>query len=698
MILDALLQPHSIAVYGASRHPQKIGHAILSNLILGGFPGRIMAINPQANSILGVSCLPALAGTNERVELAIVALPAPLVTGAVSDALGAGARAVIVVSAGFGEGGEEGARRERQLVEMCTQAGAILLGPKSLGVINTAHALNASFARSMPPKGGMSVVSESGALCTAFLSWAAARHLGVAKVLAIGSKAGLNEIEALNFLAEDPQTNLVIGYLESITSGDTFLRVAERLSRKKPLVLLHGGVTLAGMQAARAHTGRQPGTDIAWSAAFRRSGVIEAGSLEMLVDCAAALALQPLPGGNRVAVVSNGGGGAVLSSDAIVLSGLQLARLSAETVEKLRAELPPYASAENPVDLLGDPDPQRYARVVELVQADPQVDAVLAVLSLHAMTRPVETAEALARGFQWGKTTLLVLLGAADMLPGREQFARVGLPDLNSPRRAAQVLAAMNRLRVWRERPPRVVTRFAVNRRRVERLIGRQRRLGVRQVGEVWAKEILQAYGFRIPGGQLVLEADKAIEAAESLGYPVAVKVVSPDVVHKSDVGGVKLFISDPEQLRDAFDLLALRIQRHAPGARLDGWYIERMSPRGLEVVLGMRRDAQFGPVLLFGLGGIFVEELADLAAGLAPITADEARQMLMATRSCQMLLKSKAGGELDLEELVEALQRLSQLATDFPQVEELEINPYMLFPRGAPAMVVDARMLLRED
>jgi acyl-CoA synthetase (NDP forming) len=698
MNLDALLQPKSVAVYGASRHPQKIGHAVLSNLISGGFSGRIIPVNPQADSVMGVSCRPSLAAANEQVELAVVALPAPLVAAAVGDALSAGARAVIVVSAGFGECGEEGARRERQLVEMCRQAGAILLGPKSLGVINTAHALNASFARIMPPKGGLSVVSESGALCTAFLSWAAARQLGVAKMIAIGSKAGLNEIETLNFLAEDPQTNLVIGYLESMTSGDTFLRAAERLSRRKPLVLLHGGVTSAGMQAARAHTGRYPGTDIAWSAAFRRSGVIEADSPEMLVDCAAALALQPLPGGTRVAAVSNGGGGAVLTSDALVLAGLELARLSAETVEKLRGELPPYASAENPVDLLGDPDPQRYARVVELLQADPQVDAVLAVLSLHAMTRPVETAEALARSFHRGKTTLLVLLGAADVLPGREQFARVGLPDLNSPRRAAQVLAAMSRLRAWRERPPRMVTRFPVNRRRVERLIGRQRRLGVRQVGEVWAKEILQAYGFRVPGGQLVLEADKAVEAAESLGYPVAVKVVSPDVVHKSDVGGVKLSISDPEQLRDAFDLLALRIQRHAPGARLEGWYIERMSPRGLEVVLGMRRDAQFGPVLLFGLGGIFVEELSDLAAGLAPITADEARQMLMATRSCQMLLKSKAGGELDLEELVEALQRLSQLATDLPQVEELEINPYMLFPRGAPAMVVDARMLLRED
>ncbi len=696
--LEPLIRPRAIAVYGASRNPHKIGHAILENLLTGGFAGQVIPVNPQAGELLGLKCATALGGGGVQIDLALVAVPAEAVEEAVRDALSAGARAVAVVSAGFGESGAQGRRREEALRQLCQDAQAVLLGPKSLGVINTSHRMNASFARYLPQPGSLSVVSESGAVCTAILSWAAARHLGISKVFSIGNKSGIDEIEVLDFLAGDDETQVVVGYLESITAGEAFVRAAESLSTRKPLVLLHGGVTGAGVQAAEAHTGHRPGTDVAWSAAFRRSGVVEADGPEMLLDCAAAFALQPLPAGERVAVVANGGGGAVIAADALEAAGLELAQLADSTAEKLRRELPPYTRAENPVDLLGDADPERYGRAVELVQADPGVDAVLAVLTPHAMTRPAETARELARSASGGKTTLVVLLGSADILSSREDFVEARLPDLASPRRAARVIRAMWRLKSWRERPPRVVTRFPFNRRRVERIVRRQRRLGVMQVGEVRAKEILQAYGFEVPGGNLVNEASDALEVAERLGYPLAMKIVSPDVVHKSDVGGVKLSISDPEQLRDSFDLLALRTQRHAPGARLEGIYIERMCPRGVEVVLGMRRDPHFGPILLFGLGGIFVEELEDLAAGLAPITAAEARQMLVATRSYQMLLRSRAGDAVNVEELVEALQRISQLATDFPAVAELEINPYMLFARGVPAVVVDARMLLKEE
>ena len=573
-----------------------------------------------------------------------------------------------------------------------------MLGPKSLGVINTGHRMNASFARNMPSPGRISVLSDSGAVCTAILDWAAARHLGLAKVLSIGNKAGLDEIAVLRYLAGDDDTGVVLAYLESIASGEAFVKAAEHISACKPVVVFHAGASEQGARAAELHTGNRPGADLACVAAFRRAGLIQADSLEALTDHAAALTLQPLCRGRRVAVLSNGGGPGVAAADALEKAGLKLARLSEHTRAELARVLPAHSAVDNPIDLLGDADPERYAQAVELARADEGVDALLAVLTPHAMTRPAETARAVARAAGGGQTTVVVLLGSADMLPGRAEFVASGLPDYPTPERAVAVLRAMVELHDWRNRPPRVVTRFPVNRRRVERLLLRQRRLGGTEVGEVRAKAILRAYGFDVPAGVLVTEREDAVEAAERLGYPVAMKIVSPDVVHKSDVGGVRLSVSDPEQVLDSFDLLTLRVQRHAPGARLEGLYLERMCPRGVEVVLGMRRDPQFGPILLFGLGGIFVEELEDVAAGLAPITADEAVQMLTGTRSYQMLARSRGAAEIDLDELAGGLQRISQLATDVPSLAELEINPFTLLGKGRTAMVVDARMSLLEQ
>ena len=695
--MEALVQPRAVAVYGASRNPRKIGHAVLDNLRRGGFAGRLLAVNPAADEVLGVASRPRLGG-QEEIDLAVVAVPAKQVQEAVRDAAAAGARALVVVSAGFKESGPAGAEREQWLRGFCKDRHITLLGPKSLGVINTGHRMNASFARNMPSPGRISVLSDSGAVCTAILDWAAARHLGLAKVLSIGNKAGLDEIAVLRYLAGDDDTGVVLAYLESIASGEAFVKAAEHISACKPVVVFHAGASEQGARAAELHTGNRPGADLACVAAFRRAGLIQADSLEALTDHAAALTLQPLCRGRRVAVLSNGGGPGVAAADALEKAGLKLARLSEHTRAELARVLPAHSAVDNPIDLLGDADPERYAQAVELARADEGVDALLAVLTPHAMTRPAETARAVARAAGGGQTTVVVLLGSADMLPGRAEFVASGLPDYPTPERAVAVLRAMVELHDWRNRPPRVVTRFPVNRRRVERLLLRQRRLGGTEVGEVRAKAILRAYGFDVPAGVLVTEREDAVEAAERLGYPGAMKIVSPDVVHKSDVGGVRLSVSDPEQVLDSFDLLTLRVQRHAPGARLEGLYLERMCPRGVEVVLGMRRDPQFGPILLFGLGGIFVEELEDVAAGLAPITADEAVQMLTGTRSYQMLARSRGAAEIDLDELAGGLQRISQLATDVPSLAELEINPFTLLGKGRTAMVVDARMSLLEQ
>ena len=696
-MLEPLLNPGTVAVVGASRNPKKIGYAILDNLIRGGFQGEIVPVNASADSVQDRKCYRRLKEYTGGVDLGLICVPAPAVETAVEEAIDAGANAVVVVSAGFKEIGPEGAQREERLRKLCREGSVRLLGPKSLGVINTRNRMNASFAKHMPKTGGISVLSESGAMCTAILDWAAAKQLGLSKVVSIGNKADLNEIDFLKLFAHDDETRVVVGYLESISSGDLFIKAAEQLASEKPVVLYRAGITRAGARAVRSHTGNLPGEDIAYGAAFKRAGVVRADSLEALFDCAAALARQPLPSGGRVAIVSNAGGPGVVAADALEEAGLELARLADTTTRSLQDKLPPPACVINPVDVLGDADPERYAQAVEAAQADDSVDALIMILAPHAMTQPAETARAAARAAGGQKPTLAVFLGSADALPDPEDLADSGLPDYPSPERAVKALQAMREYAAWRARPPRVVTRFPVNRRRVERLLHRQRRTGRLEVGEVRAKEILRAYAFEVPEGHLAMEPDAAVEAAERVGYPVAMKIVSPDIIHKSDAGGVKLRLSDAEQVLDAFDLLTLRFQRHSPQGRLEGIYVEKMCPRGLEVVIGFRRDPQFGPILLFGLGGIFVEALKDEAGYLAPITADEATQMLKGTRSYDLLVGARGQPGVDVSAVARGLQRISQLATDFTEIQELEINPFIITARGSEPIVVDARMVLSD-
>jgi acetyltransferase len=693
--LDPLFRPASVAVVGASATPGKMGHAVAANLVAGGYAGDLVLVNRRGATVLGRPTLPRLADRGAGVDLCVIALPAARTEAAVAEAVAAGARAIVVLSAGFKEYSDEGAAWEAAIARRCADRGVILLGPKSLGVINPRHRLNASFTRHLPKAGGLSVLTVSGALGTAILDGAAARHLGVASFACLGNQAGLTEIDLLHHFSADPETRLVAGYLESITSGEAFVKAAGALSAVKPVILFRAGTTSAGARAAAAHTGSRPGGDVATVAAFKRAGVVRADGVEALCDAAAALSLQPLPRGDRVAVVTNGGGPGVVAADALERAGLHLATLSAETTRRLVETLPSPSSARNPIDLLGDADPDRYARAADLALADEGVDALLLALTPHATTRPGETAGAVARGTSGDKPVLVVMYGSSATTAGRQLMAASGLPSFGSPERAVAALKAMREHAVWRGRPVRVLTRFPVNRRRVERLLRREVRMGRNDVGEVRAKEILQAYEFNVLPGQLVLHPDEAVAAADLLGYPVALKIVSPDVLHKSDVGGVKLSLSSPDEVRDAFDLITLRLQRTAPGARMEGIYVEKMCARGLEVALGMQRDPQFGPVLLFGLGGLVVEALSDKAYHLAPITAEEATAMLEDTRSYRLLRRTRGQPQLDLPALARGLQRLSQLVTDLPAIEAIELNPFTLTPASREPVVVDAQMTL---
>jgi acetyltransferase len=558
--------------------------------------------------------------------------------------------------------------------------------------------MNATFDHHMPKKGNISVISQSGAVCGAILRWADLRSIGLAKLISIGNKADISEIDLLEFLGDDEDTKVIVGYLENIVDGNKFIRTAEKVTSKKPVVIFRAGTSSAGVKAASSHTGSLAGADVAYGAAFRRSGVIRADTFEQLFDFATALSMQPLPRGKSTAIITNAGGLGVIAADAVENSGMTVAQLDHQSSTALKKKLPNAASVGNPIDVLGDADPERYQVAVKTAMDSDAVDAVLTLLTAQNMTRALETARIIANCSNGKKPLMACFMGGKDAVPGQEELVSRSLPDFTSPERMVSALKAMYEYKLWRDREPRVVPRFPVNKRRAERILNMYRRMGSVQIGEVDAKKILKSYGFNVPEGGLCVSAKQAVEIADYMGYPVAMKIVSQHIIHKSDSGGVMINLADGAAVRDAYDLMMMRIERLIPDAKPEGVYVEEMAPKGREVILGMNRDPQFGPMMMFGLGGIFVEVMKDVAFHLAPITKKEAMQMLEATRSYELLRGTRGQAAVDLDAIATGLQYISQLVTDFPQITEMDINPFIVGPIGTQAIVVDARITLLES
>ncbi len=694
-MLEALFKPASIAVIGASRTPGKVGYAIVKNILDSGFEGQVVPVNPSAGEVLGLKCYKDLSEYGSAVDLGIITVPVRAVEDAARSLAANGARVAIVITAGFKEIGEEGAGLERRIALMLRESGVRMLGPNVVGFINTHHKLNASFALSVPDKGNVSVITQSGAVCTVLIDWAKGNRFGLGKLISIGNKADLSEVDLLPALAEDPDTKVIAGYLEDINAGNEFIKAAVSACERKPVIFMKAGTTKAGKQAASSHTGSLAGADTAYAAAFRRSGVIRADTFEQLLDYSMAFSMQPLPAGGRVAVITNAGGLGIMAADAVENAGLSMARLSAATDAELRSYLSKAANFANPVDMLGDSTPEVYGRTIAAILADPGVDAAAILFAPQAMSDPLSTSHAVVRACGGGKPVTAAFMGEFAVKEARGVLSVGGVPQYPSAERAVAALKAMAGYSAWKNRPPRIVARFPVNRRRVERVISRYLRTGRREVGEVDAKQILKAYDFTVPEGGVAATVEEAVAVTERLGFPVAMKVWSPDIIHKSDLGGVRVNLGSPDAVRDAFELMMLRIGRRSPHARLDGVYVERMAPPGREVIIGMSRDRQFGPMLMFGLGGIFVEVMKDVTFNLAPITAEEAVQMLQSTKSYALLAGARGQAAVDMGQIADGLQRISQLVTDFPEIAELDINPFIVGRVGSGASVADARMTL---
>ena len=699
MSFENFFNPKSVAIVGASRQKSKVGYEILANMLEAGYKGDIYPVNPKADIIEGLKCYPDLESINKTPELVIVIIPARFVPAVMQQCVKVGTRAVIIITAGFKEVGEDGRELEQQIIQIARQAGIRIIGPNCLGLIAPGNKVNASFGGAMPKPGAIGYLSQSGALLAAILDMANTNGIGFSKLISIGNKADVDELDLIRVLGEDSETKVIAGYLESITDGNAFVNQAERISHNKPILLMKSGGTSAGAKAASSHTGSLAGSETAYGAVFERAGIIRCNSIKEQFDYAQAFGNQPLPAGSRVAVITNAGGPGIMAADAIEREGLNFAKLTDESISKLASQLPKAANLYNPIDVLGDALADRYEFALDVVIDDPNVDTVLVLLTPQAMTESEGTAEAVVKISREKpkKPIFACFLGAEKIEDGIRILREGKIPVLDCPESAVATIKVMTDYFRWRSRPKRVVKLFPVNRRKVEGIIERHLRRGIREIGETESKEILEAYGFITPQGSIATTSEQAGNIAQQLGFPVVLKIWSPDIIHKSDVGGVKIGLSSVQEVKDAFDLMMYRIPKKQPDANILGVLVQEMCKSGKEVILGMHRDTHFGPLMMFGMGGIMVEVLKDVAFYLAPLTAEEAEQMLISTRTYKMLKGVRGEEGVDIKAIAEGLQRLSQLVTEFPQIKEMDINPYVVGREGTTPIAVDARMSIEK-
>jgi len=698
--LDTIFRPDSVAVIGASNRPGSVGRAVFKNIIDGDFAGTIYPVNLKARSVCGVRAYPSLTAVPDPVDLAVVIVPAAQTPAVAREAAAKGVRGLIVISAGFREVGPEGAAIERELVDICHANHIRLVGPNCLGLINTDPdvRLNASFARRTANPGNIAFISQSGALCTAVLDFAAKKNMGFSKFISVGNKADIGELALIRLLHEDPHTKVIMMYVEELRHGFEFVETVREITggaNPTPILVVKSGRTTEGAQAASSHTGSIAGSESVYNALFQQAGVFRAQTIEELFDYALAFGNQPLPKSNRIAIITNAGGPGIIATDVTIHSGLQLAQFSDATTESLRRHLPSTANIHNPVDVIGDARSDRYQAALSAVLNDDNVDGVIFILTPQSMTEIEATAEVippLARAS--GKPVVASFMGLMDVTKGAEILARNGIPHYHFPETAARAMSALFQHARWIKRAHHREFDIPVDRPRARRVIDAALTTGNRYLGEVEGNEILAAYGFPVLPARLVTSSEEAAAAVAEFG-PCAFKIVSPQIVHKSDVGGVRVGVSSPEEAATAYADMVATVGNNRPEAEIIGVYAQQMAPPGMEVILGINRYRLFGPLLMFGLGGIFVEIFKDVSFRLAPIRYNGARFMVSSIKAYPMLTGVRGAAPRDVEEIEHCLLRLSALATENPEIAELDINPLMVHEQGKGCSVADCRILL---
>ncbi len=703
--LDKFFRPRSVAVIGASEKATNIGSAVVTNLLAGGFPGQIFPVNPKYPQVHGLQCFAKISDVSLPIDLAVVCTPAEVVPEIVEQCGASGIRGILIITAGFREMGASGRALEERLRSIAGRfAGLRIIGPNCVGLLSPGHSLNASFAAGTPQAGNVAFLSQSGALCTAVLDWALDENIGFSHFVSVGNMLDVDFGDLLEYFAADGSTEAIVMYIESITSAAKFLAAAQRFTKTKPIIAYKAGRFAESAAATHSHTGAMAGEDAIYAAAFERAGIVRVEEMEELFDCVELLARRKHSSGSRLGVVSNAGGPGVMATDALLSRQGSLAKLQPTSLERLNAVLPTSWSMQNPVDVLGDAPPARFVDATEIVLNDSNVDAVMALFAPQAMSEPTETARKLISLVQeQSKPVFAVWMGGRSMKAGIALLNQAGIPTYSTPEKA---VAAFQRLATDAKYRQELIAEPVPTLRQLSQPTAEQARQAVKQlttnqvglVNEVKAKAILQAYGIPANETMLAATADAAATLAATIGFPVVLKIVSPQISHKTDVGGVILKVQDGQAARTGFARILTSVQRAQPNAVIEGVSVQALvrMDEAVELIVGAKRDSEFGPVLMVGAGGIAAEILQDKAVELAPVDKQRALKMLKRLRCWKLLAGFRNRPPVDVERVVQVLQRLSQLMIDCPEIKELDINPLVVSSRGA--MAVDARLVVSEQ
>ncbi|MCY1082965.1 bifunctional acetate--CoA ligase family protein/GNAT family N-acetyltransferase [Archangium lansingense] len=694
--LEALFNPRSVAVVGASERQGSVGRTLLWNLISNPFGGTVYPVNPNRKSVLGIRAWPSLQALPEPVDLVVIVTPADTVPSVMRECAEVGVKGVIIISAGFKEVGPEGVKLEREVLQIAREAGIRIIGPNCLGVMRPTTGLNATFAGEMARPGNVAFISQSGALLTAILDWSLREAVGFSAFVSMGSMLDVGWGDVIDYLGNDPRTRSILIYMESIGDARAFLSAAREVALHKPIIVIKAGRTAQAAAAAASHTGTLVGSDEVLSAAFRRAGVLRVDSIADLFYMAEVLARQPRPIGRRLTILTNAGGPGVLATDALVMGGGELAKLSDKTVAELNSFLPPAWSHGNPVDILGDADPERYAKALEVAGADKNSDGLLVILTPQDMTEPTQTADRLKPYAKLGKPVIASWMGGSEVAAGERILNDAGIPTFGYPDTAARIfnymwrysynLAGLYETPVLAEEPP--------GREEAERLIREARAAGRTLLTEYESKRLLEAYGIPTVETRLAATVDEAVREAESLGYPVVLKLHSHRIAHKTDVGGVKLNLGTAEKVREAFEAIRRKLEELGRADGFDGVTVQPMVKlEGYELIVGSSLDAQFGPVLLFGAGGTLVEVFKDRALALPPLNTTLAGRMMEQTRIHEALKGVRGRPPVDLGALRKLMVRFSQMVVEQRFIREVDINP--LLASAERLVALDARVVL---
>lgn len=688
--------PDSVAVIGAAREEEKVGHNILDNIINSGYKGKLFPVNPKADEIHGIKCYPSVLNVPGDIDLAIIVIPAQFVLQVLEECSKKNTKWSIIISAGFKETGIEGAKRERQLIEKAKDYGIRILGPNCLGIIDTECPINATFSSNMPPRGKIGFISQSGALGTSILDWAKTNKIGFSKFVSLGNKADISENDLFDDWENEKDTEVITAYLEGVKYGREFIRISSRVSKKKPIIVVKSGNTDAGARAVSSHTGTLAGSAKAYEAAFKQAGIIRANTIRDLFNYATAFSYQPLPKGKKVAIITNAGGPGIMATDECEESDILLASLEKETIDGLKEFLPEAANFYNPIDILGDALADRYKKTLEVVVKDCNVDAVVVLLSPQAMTQPYRTARAIVEVMENSGKSITVLtsfMGGSEVEKAVKFLAEKNIPNFDIPEEAIDTLKVMMEHTDWKSRRSFPIEDFNVDKGRVKKIFYQCQSEGRLELGGMEAREILEAYDIRMPKAELAFDIDEAKEIAGRIGYPLVLKIVSPNILHKTDVGGVKIGIDNEKELEENYNQILFSVSKYMPDANIRGILVQEFIKDKKETIIGMSEDPQFGPMIMFGLGGIYVEALKDVSFRIAPLSRQVAREMVEEIKTIKLLKGIRGEDPSDIDSIIEIILRVSQLVTDFPEIIEMDINPLFVKKQGEGSIAGDVRI-----